>query len=167
MRPTTASYFENGQGASLTADGKIVGAAGKISGEVLGRWDIKQKNILFAQIDMEGFYRRQISSHKYIPVPEFPSISRDISLAAPKDISADDIKRIIGQTVDGQKEVILTEIKFLEKYEGDKIPPQHRGMVFSLTYRASAARTLRDDEATKVHHKVCEALIQELRVIQR
>jgi len=116
---------------------------------------------------MEDIYHRERAPHGYIPVPEFPTISRDISLAAPRNVMARDIEHAIYKTVHIQKQVGLAEIKFIEKYEGDKISKECRGLIFSLTYRSLFARTLRDEEVTEVHDKVCDLLVKDLGVIRR
>ena len=43
-------------------------------------------------------------------------------------VMAGDIERAIHQTVNEQKQVALTDIKFIEKYEGDKIAEGQRGL---------------------------------------
>jgi phenylalanyl-tRNA synthetase beta chain len=141
--------------------------AGKVSEDILDNWDIKRKNVLFAQIDMEEIYRRTCRHQRYEPFSEFPAISRDISLAVPMTVLARDIERSIRKTVGEQEQVILTDIRFIEKYEGDKISKEHRGLIFSLTYQSRLARTLRDEEVTEVHEKVCGALVNGLGVIRR
>jgi phenylalanyl-tRNA synthetase beta chain len=101
-RPLQEKCFEDGQGAGIFIDGKETGAIGKIREEILSRWNIKQKNVLFAQCDMEEVYRQEEAPRKYIPVPEFPSISRDISLAVPKNVTAGAIEKAIRQAVNTQ-----------------------------------------------------------------
>ncbi len=161
------SFFEEGQSANVFIGGKKVGVAGKVNEEILDKWGIKQKGVLFAQVDMEDIYRRESVPCRYRSVSEFPAINRDISLAVPRSIATRDIEQAIQKTANAQKQVILAEIRFIEKYEGEKIPREHRGLIFSLTYRSRLARTLRDEEVTEVHDKVCGALVKDLGVIHR
>ncbi|HQP10981.1 MAG TPA: phenylalanine--tRNA ligase subunit beta, partial [Candidatus Omnitrophota bacterium] len=167
FQPAETDFFEEGQSAAILINGKTAGVAGKLESGILDRWDIKQKNVLFAQVDMEEIFRRESSPRKYVPVQEFPAISRDISLAVPPTVLARDIEREIRQAINAQKDIVLMQTKFVEKYEGDKIPQGYRGMVFSLTYGARAARTLRDEEVAEVHKNVCATLIKKLGVVQR
>ena len=108
-----------------------------------------------------------MSHFKYKPISEFPAISRDISLAVRPNITAYDIEQAIRKTVEREKQVILTNLKFVEKYEGEKISKEQRGLVFSLTYQSRFTRTLRDEEVTEVHDKVCDVLVRDLGVIRR
>ncbi len=161
------NFFAPGAGAAVLVGGKNIGVAGKINEEILDSWDIKQKNVLFAQIEMEKICRQGQVQSKYEPVSEFPAIIRDISLAVPVNVLANDIEQAIRKTVKAQKQVVLADIRFVEKYEGDKIPQNHRGLIFSLTYRSRLARTLRDEEASEAHEKVCGILAKDLGVIHR
>ena len=77
------------------------------------------------------------------------------------------IEKLIYKTVHGKGDVVLMDVKFVELYEGNKIAKDHRGLIFSLTYQSRLATTLRDEEAEQVHREVCNALINDLGVIQR
>ncbi|MEA3227235.1 MAG: hypothetical protein U9Q07_14900, partial [Planctomycetota bacterium] len=160
-------FLADGESAAVLVDGKRIGVAGKIAADVIEQWNIKQDNCLFAQIDMSGIYARRDPARKYEPVPEFPSISRDISLAVPSGVTARDIEDAIHKTAAKQKDVVLADLKFIEKYEGEKIAEGNRGLVFSLTYRASEARTLRDEEVSEAHEQVCHVLIKDLGLTRR
>lgn len=160
-------FLADGQSSAVFVDGKKVGVIGKVGEDVLDKWDIKQKNVLFAEIDMEGVYKQKKPVVRYKPVSEFPAISRDISLAVQANITAHDIEEAIRKTVEGEKQVVLTDLRFIEKYEGDQIAKDQRGLIFSLTYQSCQSRTLRDEEVTEAHEKVCDVLVRDLGVIRR
>ena len=160
-------FFASGQSAAVFIDGKKIGIIGKIEEDVLGRWDIKQKNVLFAQTDMDDIYVQKKQPLKYRTVSDFPSISRDISLAVQPQVTAYDIEQAIRKTVEREKQVVLADLKFVEKYEGDKISKEQIGLIFSLTYQSRFTRTLRDEEVTEAHSKVCDVLVRDLGVIRR
>jgi len=159
--------FAPGQGAVVEIEGKVAGTLGKIEDNVLNQWDIKQQGVYYAQIDFDSIYRRGGKQDKYQKVSEFPVISRDISLAVKSNISAQDIEQAIRKTANGNNDVILADVKFIELYEGKKISRDQRGLIFSLTYQSRLARTLRDEEVEAVHSKVCRFLIDELGAVQR
>ena len=157
------NYFESGQSAAITVDGKHIGEVGKVSDDVLEKQGIKQPHLFFAQVDMEGLYPYFKKQRKYQPVIEYPAITHDISLAVKEDVAFVEIKRIAFEL--GSE--ILTTVKFNEQYlDPKRIPSGHRGLVFSLRYESSK-RTLREDEVTKVHNRICQALIDRLGVIRR
>jgi len=112
-------------------------------------------------------YYWEAVQHKYRPISEFPTISRDISLAVNTNVTALEIEKLIYKTIHGKGDVVLMDVKFVELYEGNKIAKDRRGLIFSLTYQSRLAKTLRDEEVEQVHREACNALINDLGVIQR
>lgn len=149
--------FSSGEAAALKIGQQEIGRLGKLSRDILLRWDIKHTDVLFAEMDLEFLYQQKHVSRDYHPIPAFPAVTRDISLAVKKDVSYDQIRRLLTET-GGE---LLTAINFSELYLGDKIPAGHRGYVFSLTYQ-SASRTLTEEEVKKIHNDVLSALTQRL-----
>jgi len=160
-------YFALGQSATIMAGGKQIGVAGKVEEGALEKWGIKQEDVFFAQIELESIYHREAVQQKYRPISEFPTISRDISLAVNQNVTAMAIEKLICKTVHEKGDVVLADVKFVELYEGNKIAKDRRGLMFSLTYQSRLSKTLRDEEAEEVHRKVCSTLINDLGVIQR
>lgn len=160
--PVEKPFLENAQSAAIMVDGQEIGYIGKISSIVLDRWDIRAKNILFAQLDVEALFDHAAKQKHFEPVPEYPSIIRDISLAIKKDVTFQQIEEIV--MTSGTK--FLSSIKMIEEYMGDKIPQGYRGLVFSLTFR-SAERTLREEEVAQIHARICQVLADKLGAIKR
>jgi phenylalanyl-tRNA synthetase beta chain len=160
-------FLSTGQSAAIIIEGIQVGLAGKVEGAVLDAWTIKAKQVFFAQVDMEAFYPQEIGRRAYKAVSEVPLISRDISMAVKTHLTVRMVEETIRQAISAQNQVALMDIKFIERYAGEKIPQGHRGLVFSLTYQSPEAKTLRDEEVARVHDRVCEVLVKELGVIRR
>jgi len=139
-----------------------IGFLGKIKNQILANWDIKQKDIYFAQLDIDKWYKQSSFSRRYQELSEFPAIVRDVSLAVKKDIHFHRIKEIAYR----HGKDILSSIKFIEQYVGNKIPVGQKGLVFSLVYQ-SRQRTLREDEVIDVHERICQSFINELGATRR
>lgn len=155
-------FFEKGQGVRVLIQGADVGLLGKVDKEVLAAWDIKQKNVFFAQIHLEEFRRFYPPEKSYRPVSEYPAIGRDVSLAVKTSVRF----RQICATAFRMGGGILDSVNFNEEYRGEKIPEGHRGVVFSLRYKA-ADRTLREEEVNGIHEGILRALTAELGAIRR
>ncbi|MBI5149896.1 MAG: phenylalanine--tRNA ligase subunit beta [Candidatus Omnitrophica bacterium] len=156
------SFLVPGQGVSVAVGGVVAGFLGKVDGGVLEAWDIKQKNVFFAQIDLEELRSFFGKERTYRPISEFPAIVRDVSLAVGKDVSFQQVCATAFRLGRG----ILHAVKFSGEYRGEKIPAGNRGIVFSLRYK-SDERTLREEEVNEVHEKIVRALVSELGAIQR
>lgn len=129
------SFLVKGQSAAVFVDGKHIGNAGKIKQDVLSSWDIKHRDVFFAQIEMDQIYACKRNHRKYKPVSEFPAISRDISLAVKENITAFNVEEVIRKIVRSGNQVALADIKFVEQYEGKEIPPptSRPGIFFNLS----------------------------------
>jgi len=119
-------------------------------------WDIKHAQVFFGQIDLEDLFKHKEDKHYQAP-PSYPAITRDVSLAVKKEISFKAIKELAYQI----GEELLSEVNFLEQYLGEKIPPGHRGLIFSLVYQ-SPSKTLKEEDVSKVHDRICAAFVQQL-----
>jgi len=159
--------LECGQRVSVLINGKEAGIMGKVDSEVLHRWNIKHADVFFAEINLEMVYNQKQEARRYSPIHEFPSVIRDISLAVKRDTSAADIHSAINRAARVEKQVVLTCVKFVEEYTGDKLPLDHRGMMFSLTYQSAQERTLRDEEVANIHDNIVQTLIDAFGVIRR
>ena len=154
--------LENQQAVALKVDGRDVGVLGKVAPAVLEQWEVKRAQVFFAQMDIAWLYQYVDGEKRYQPVPEFPAVVRDISLAVKKDIS---FAKIQDSILSLQKEH-LHAIKFIEEYLGDKIPAGHRGVIFSLTYQ-SPSRTLKEEEVSAIHEHICQTLVGQLGAVIR
>ncbi len=155
-------FLEKGQGVSVLVQGVDVGFIGKVEQDVLINWDIKQKNIFYAQINLEELRRFYSLRRSYRSVSEYPAIVRDVSLAVKNSVEFQQVCALAFRLGGA----ILNSVKFTEEYRGEKIPDGQRGIVFSLRYKA-ADRTLREEEVNDVHEKVLRAFVAELGAVQR
>lgn len=155
-------FFEGGQGAVVKMEDIVVGILGKIKDSVLGRWDIKSRSVLFAQMDLEALGKEFSRERIFTPVPAYPAAVRDVSLAVKKDIHFRQVEEI-ARRVGGD---LLVSLQFNEEYLGEKIPAGCRGVVFSLHYQ-SRERTLREEEVNALHEKIVGALAGELGAVRR
>lgn len=162
FKPFSAPFLTEEKNASVLFQGKTIGFVGNVSERVLSQWDIKQKNVLIAQIDLETIYNHPKKDIFYKNIPEFPAIVRDISLAVKGEVSYEDICAAAGLLQCD----FLRDIRLVEQYIGDKIPKGYRGLVVSLTYQ-SPVRTLREEEVNQVHDRFCREVVEKFGAIRR
>ena len=160
--PIDKSFYEKNTAASMTVNEKEIGVLGKVSDQILKAWDIKQKNIFFAELTMDELFEHLKDKRRFVATPEFPLSVRDISLAVKNNMTFERIKESIAQVAPE----FLTSIKFIGQYLGEGLPARHRGITISLTYQ-STSRTLHEEEITEAHQKICETLVQELGAVRR
>lgn len=160
--PAERAFLESRAAATVTVNGKEIGVLGKVNDRILQSWDIKQKNVFFAQLNLDGLFQASKDKRCFAAAAEFPSSVRDISLAVKNNTTFDRIK----ESISNAAPEFLTGIKFIGQYLGEGLPAGHRGITISLTYQ-SPSRTLREEEIAQAHEKICQTLTQELGAVRR
>jgi len=162
FEPGTYAGLDAAACANIKLSGRPIGAVGKVDRRVLTNWDIKTGEAYFAEVDLQAFGALPLETRKYGPVPEFPAIHRDVSIAVKNDVPYARIEALCRQ----QGGQMLQGMHLIEEYTGEKIQSGLRGLVFSLVYQ-SPTRTLREEEVNAAHQKVLQALTRDCGAILR
>lgn len=141
---------------------KEIGFLGAVDPAVLDDWGIKKENIFFAQAMIPLHKMADVTQRKYKPFSNFPTVSRDISLAVDQNTSFQSIKDLAVR----EGGSLLKDVTFTELYLGEKIPTGQKGIIFSLSYQ-SDERTLTEAEVNDVHQRIIHALTTILNVTVR
>lgn len=160
--PIHAQGFEAGQCSQIILNGVPVGFLGRVAADALQKWDIKTSGIFFAQLELDIIFEQKRSALRFLPIVEFPSVVRDVSLAVKNDVAYEQIKAICEQEGGG----FLRSVRLVEQYVGDKIQSGHRGIVFSLVYQSDKG-TLKEEDVARTHERICQALINSLGAVRR
>ncbi len=132
---------------------KKIGVFLKFRKEVLEKLDIKNKEVVAAELRLEGIFSHINLAKKFSPLPLYPGIFRDISLILKDDVRAVDL--LAAARDRGGK--LLEEVNTVDYYQGKQIPPGYKGLTISCFYR-SGERTLTEEEVGPLHALVCRAL---------
>ena len=151
--PYTHPSFHPGRTTIIQFSGQSLGIFGEIHPVVGSNYEMNGLRIMMAELDLDTILNEAQTYRKYVALPKYPAVKRDIAITADKKLSAESILRLIRELAGD----LLTEIELFDIYEGTQIPDGYRSLAYSLSYRA-ADRTLRDDEVSKIHLKVTEGL---------
>ena len=143
-----------GRTANVLLRGQQIGFIGQIHPTEQKKRDLKETYVF--ELNLEGVLSVDTEELLYVPVPRFPSISRDIALVVESVTSAGMLEATIRQA--GGK--LLKDVKLFDLYEGDNVEAGKKSLAFSLTY-FDPERTLTDEEVVKAHDKVLKALTEE------
>jgi phenylalanyl-tRNA synthetase beta chain len=143
---------------SLKEEERPIGILGKVAGNILKEYDIKQP-VYISQIELESLYEKATLEAHYQPVTRFPASSRDVSILCDKQIAAGEIFKVITET-GGE---IIRDIKLTDVYEGERIPADKKSLTFSIEYGLDA-QTIKEEEAEKAHAEIKNALSKNLQV---
>ncbi|MCM3711816.1 phenylalanine--tRNA ligase subunit beta [Sporosarcina luteola] len=143
-----------GRTAAVLLDGERIGMIGQIHPTEQKKRDLKETYVM--ELNLERILSAETDELLYVPVPRYPSISRDIALVVASGTSAGMLETIIRNA--GGK--LLKDVKLFDLYEGDKVEEGKKSLAFSMTY-FDPERTLTDEEIVKAHEKVLKALTEE------
>jgi len=144
--------------AVLKIDGERLCVFGQVSESVKVAWELKSKEDIFiAELSLETLAKFARLKKSLKPFLATPSILRDVSVLAPRNISFEKIKSVIQKQAEGY----LKNLSFVECYQGKEIPGGSIGLTFSLEY-AVKAKTLTDEEVNGIHQKVLQSLTEGL-----
>ncbi|RLB07940.1 MAG: phenylalanine--tRNA ligase subunit beta [Deltaproteobacteria bacterium] len=145
-------YLHPSKGAAVKLEAEEVGTLGELHPEVAEAYELPPGVYIF-ELDLGPllkYYRREI---KFIPLPKFPSISRDVAVVVDEGVSAEEIRGVIWET----KSKHMESVEVFDCYRGDPIPQGKKGLAFRIKYRSSK-RTLTDEEVNKFHQEILDRL---------
>jgi phenylalanyl-tRNA synthetase beta chain len=99
---------------------------------------------------------------RVVPLPRFPSVTRDIAILVNDTVAAADLRATIRRAAPST----LTEVREFDRYQGKGIPEGKVSLALRLTFRA-ADRTLTDGEIQTAMDAIVRALQSEHNAVQR
>jgi len=146
--------------SAVTADGVIVGRAGRIKSATadLPAWSGPGWGMELA-LPAEPGPRPKPS---FVSLPVHPAMERDLALLVPDEMPAGRVEALI-RDAGGP---LLERVEIFDLYRGDAVDSGHRSIAFRLVFRSSE-RTLTDEDLSPKVGRVLSRLTEELNVRQR
>ncbi|MBI3599956.1 MAG: phenylalanine--tRNA ligase subunit beta [Nitrospinae bacterium] len=159
--PPCLSYIHPQRGAGVKIKGEEIGFIGELHSASSEGFDLKDKVYVF-ELNIEKIISKTSAEKKYMPLPKYPSIHRDIAIVLDSNIRSEDVYRLIRET----DHSILKDIILFDYYEGKQIPAGKKSLAYSLVYR-SDDRTLTDEDVNPLHEKIIANLKDKLEAVLR
>jgi len=138
----------------------VVGLAGQLTPARARDLDATAP-VLVAEIDLDLFDAAPAMG-RFVELPKFPAVTRDIALVAPADVTHGRIEAVLR----GANEPLLVDVELFDVFTdptGQRIPADQKSVAYALTYRSSG-RTLTAEEVAEAHTRLKERLKAELPV---
>ena len=146
--------YHPGRCASVTVGGVPVGYIGQIHPLVVGNYGMDCE-IYCAEINFTKLFALQLPEATYVPLPKYPSVTRDLSVVCDESVTVAQAEDVIT----GAAGKLLRNVKLFDIYRGTGIGEGKKSMAFSLELRADD-RTLTDADSEKVISKVLRELAE-------
>ena len=153
--------YHPGRCAKVTVDDVDVGYIGQVHPLVAKNYGIDAE-VYCAEINMELLAQHRLPDPTYVPLPKYPSVSRDLAIVCAENITVAQAE----QTITAAAGKLLRSIRLFDIYRGTGIAEGKKSLAFSLELRADD-RTLTDADSEHVVSKVLSALDKELNAVLR
>ena len=152
--------YHPGRCAVVCAGKTAVGVVGQIHPAVAKTYGTGETYA--AELDFFKLLELRAAEAKYVSLPKFPSVTRDIALVCDSSITVaaltDCIRRGGG--------ALLREVELFDIYTGSQVPEGKKSVAFSLKLRSDEA-TLTDADADETTRKILALLEKELGAVIR
>ncbi len=151
-KETQNTSYHPGRCANLKVGIDTIATIGEVHPEVLANYDIEKRAYL-AEINITKLVKYSRENKKYVEVPKFPAVERDIAMLVDEKIEVGQIEKII--TKKGKK--LLESIKLFDIYRNEKLGENKKSVAYSLIFR-DKNKTLSDEEINQAMDSIIEEL---------
>ncbi|RBN51539.1 phenylalanine--tRNA ligase subunit beta [Flavobacterium psychrolimnae] len=152
--PVTSDVFS--EGIAISIGNETILEFGVVKKSILKHFGIKQE-VFYADFDWDTILKKISTKIKYIEIPKYPEVRRDLALLIDKSITYDSIYNIARQT----EKALLKDINLFDVYEGENLPEGKKSYALSFTIQDSS-KTLTDAQIDKIMGKLQNNFVTEL-----
>jgi phenylalanyl-tRNA synthetase beta chain len=144
--PMTSDVFS--EGIAIAQGNDILVEYGVVKKSILKHFDIKQE-VLFADFNWALILKLLSNKIKYVEIPKYPEVRRDLSLLLDDSVSFDTIYLLARQT----EKSLLKDINLFDVYQGKNLPEGKKSYAVSFTIQDNT-KTLTDVQIDKIMSKL-------------
>lgn len=145
LHPGRSCYIKFGK--------ELVGVIGQIHPSKEKEYDIKETYI--AELNLTKILSLRTSALKITPIPQYPSVSRDLAVVVDKKVPAYDLVLAITKSTK-----ILKSASIFDVYEGEHVGENKKSIAISLLFE-DPSRTLDDQTINKAIENILERIEKE------
>ena len=153
--------YHPGRCALVRAGGALVGVFGQIHPLVAQNYGVDGA-LYCAELSFDALLSAQGPDPEYVPLPKFPSVTRDIAVVCGEAVTVGALEDAIRRGAKG----LLKEVSLFDIYRGKGVPEGKKSVAFNLTLRADD-RSLTAEEADEDVKSILELLEKELGAVLR
>lgn len=149
-QPASYSSLHPHRQAQIHIQDQVIGIMGEVHPRILEQIGIDQR-LFFAECNLEGIAPFIPKSLKMHPLPLYPAMKRDCTLALDKKMPISEILALIR----AQHSPLLESIRVIDLYQHESLPKNQVNVTIRLTYR-SPDRTLSIKEVDEEHNRIMD-----------
>ena len=144
--------YHPGRSAYIMIGKEIVGVIGNIHPLMEKKYNVK--DVYVVELNLTTLLNLKTSKVKFVDIPMYPSVSRDIALVMDKDVATYDVCRKIIQA----SKQLVKETKIFDVYEGEHIGANKKSVAINLIFQDPKG-TLEENTINAVMEKILESRI--------
>lgn len=151
-RPARREFLTPGKTVECLAGDSVLGYMGELSPQQTRQWELGQ-NACVLEIDVERLAQALPPAVRFVPIPKYPEIYRDISILINKTIPSKEVTALI----QAAGAPLLGTVELYDCFEGKKLEEGKRSLTFALSFQ-SHDKTLTDDEVNPLFDRIVKTL---------
>jgi len=147
-------FAEPGYSLDLCYGNEVLGTIGRFKNEILKNFAIKH-DVYYFDLDYDAICNIKTSEKKFVSLPVYPSVKRDIALIVPQAISSGELLDLVRTS----RDKLIESSEIFDVFQGEKIEKGYKSVALSITYR-SQTKTLTEKNVGKSHSKIVRMLTE-------
>ena len=152
--PVTSDVFSEGIAINMGHNALV--EFGVVKKSILKHFGIKQE-VFYADFNWDIIIKMISSKIKFVEIPKYPEVRRDLALLIDQSVTYDNIYAIAGQT----EKTLLKSINLFDVYEGKNLPEGKKSYALSFIIQDNT-KTLTDAQIDKIMSKLQQNFESEL-----
>jgi phenylalanyl-tRNA synthetase beta chain len=145
-KPISTDVFA--EGIAFANGNNVLVEFGTVKKSILKHFDIKQE-VLYADFDWNTVLKSISNKIKFVEIPKYPEVRRDLALLLDETVAFEDIYSIARQT----EKTLLKDITLFDVYVGKNLPEGKKSYAVSFTIQ-DESKTLTDTQIEKIMSKL-------------
>ena len=152
IKETKNGSYHPGRGANITVGKDIIATIGEVHPAVLENYGI-EKRVYLAEVNVTKIVKYSRQNKKYVEVPKFPAVERDIAVIVDEKVEVGQIEKIITK----KSKKLLESATLFDIYRNEKIGNNKKSVAYSLIFR-DKKKTLSDEEINTTMENIISEL---------
>ena len=148
--------YHPGRCANVEIGKDIIATLGEVHPEVLMNYDIS-KRVYLAEVNITKIVKYSRVNKKYIEVPKFPAVERDIAVLVDENVEVGQIEKIITK----KAKKLLEKVNLFDIYRDEKLGKNKKSVAYSLIFR-DKKKSLSDEEINPIMEEIITELDKKL-----
>ena len=144
------------EGIAFSVGNDVLVEFGTVKKSILKNFDTKQE-VFYADFNWSAILKLISNKIKFVEIPKYPEVRRDLSLLINDEISFESIYKVARLS----EKTFLKEIDLFDVYQGKNLPNGKKSYAVSFTIQDNS-KTLEEDQIDKVMKKIQKNLETEL-----